>query len=278
FGGSININTRTASENAGGEASVSIGNDGYNRVGLSLSTGRLKNDWAITLSGSRVAGYGYMDGTAMEAWSYFGTVNKRLNNQHSLQLIFTGTPEKHGTRSTPYLIGNEYEAYGKRYNGNIGKRNGEDFNMNEAYSHSPFISLNHYWDLNHGGSISTSLYYKGTQRARTYAVGGVQGVEFDKIGRGGDGLLQWDEIVKYNKGENSHYGQRLTNHYELNSDPFAPADLNKLPHDFINSPTSSYGLSQLADINLGNQVGIQTSYSQTFIDIINFSAGVDAYY
>jgi len=114
-GGTINIITKTTDQKAGGVASVGVGNDGYLKYGLTLSTGRIGDGWALTFSGSRTTGNGYVDATWIDAYSYFGSVTKEIGKKHQLVLTAIGAPQRHGQRSfreglTKYVPANETVA------------------------------------------------------------------------------------------------------------------------------------------------------------------------
>ena len=83
-GGTINIVTRGIDAKKGGLLSYSIGNDGYNKVMFSVSTGLMKNGWAVTVMGSRTWGDGYIQGTGFCGYSYFANISKRINESHQL--------------------------------------------------------------------------------------------------------------------------------------------------------------------------------------------------
>jgi iron complex outermembrane recepter protein len=70
-GGTINIITRSTDARRRGSFSTAIGNDGYSKQSLTLSTGLLDNGWAATISGSRNVGTRYVRGLDYEGWSYF---------------------------------------------------------------------------------------------------------------------------------------------------------------------------------------------------------------
>ena len=55
-GGSINIITNAAEMKRGGTASVSIGNNGYTKIGASYSTGLSDNGWALSALASTTRG------------------------------------------------------------------------------------------------------------------------------------------------------------------------------------------------------------------------------
>ena len=75
-----------------------MGNDGYNKVMFSVSTGLMNSGWAITAMGSRTWGKGYIQGTGFEGYSYFLNESKRINESHQLSLTGFGAPQWHWTR------------------------------------------------------------------------------------------------------------------------------------------------------------------------------------
>ena len=81
-GGTINIVTKGIETVKGGHAYYMTGNDGYNKYAFSLSTGLMKNGWALTLQGSRASGGGYATGTDFHVYSYFANISKRFNDKH----------------------------------------------------------------------------------------------------------------------------------------------------------------------------------------------------
>ncbi|MGB1041745.1 MAG: TonB-dependent receptor, partial [Flavobacteriales bacterium] len=85
-GGSINIVTKAADIERKGVASVSIGNDGYQKYGVTLSSGLMDNGWAITAQGTHTLGDGYVDGTNFKAWSYFLSVSKNIGDNQTIGL------------------------------------------------------------------------------------------------------------------------------------------------------------------------------------------------
>ena len=81
-GGTINITTRSTDAKRGGTAWYGMGNDMMNNVGFCLSTGLMKNGWAITVLGSRKWGDGYIQGTNFNSYNYFVNVSKRIGDSH----------------------------------------------------------------------------------------------------------------------------------------------------------------------------------------------------
>lgn len=167
-GGTINITTRGLDAKRGGQLWYGMGNDGLNDIGFSVSTGLMKNGWAISVLGSRKWGDGYIQGTAFEAWNYFVNVSKRIGDSHQLSLTAFGAPQWHNQRNSGNgLTIDEWQNVkqfmnGKsmyRYNAAYGFDNeGRERTMNRNQYHKPIISLNHIWQINEYSSLSTALY------------------------------------------------------------------------------------------------------------------------
>ena len=68
-GGTINIVTKTTDMQEGAVVRYTMGNDGYHKLMGTVSTGRMDNGLAITLSGSRTVGNGYVDATWIDAYN-----------------------------------------------------------------------------------------------------------------------------------------------------------------------------------------------------------------
>lgn len=158
-GGSVNIITRTTDSKLGGSVSYGIGNDGYNKLGFSASTGLTKDGWAFSVVGSRTWGDGYVQGAEFDAYSWFVNVSKRFNDKHTLAFTAMGAPQTHNKRYDALSI-KEWQKVGYKYNAAYGfKKNGEMLTgTSYNYYHKPQFSLNHQWDINHKSSLSTALY------------------------------------------------------------------------------------------------------------------------
>lgn len=59
-GGSINVITKSTDAKKGGFISYGMGNDGYNKILFSVSSGLSKDGWAFTLLGGKTWGDGYI--------------------------------------------------------------------------------------------------------------------------------------------------------------------------------------------------------------------------
>ncbi len=159
-GGTINILTKTTDAEKGGNLFVSTGDNNYNKIGITVSSGLTENNWATTFSLSRTKGDGWVDGTQFESYSYFLNVSKKINDQHRLSLSIVGAPQWHGQRSTKMEIGTykDPQINSIAYNSDWGYKNGQVYHIRKNYYHKPMAVLNHYWDVNSQLSVSTAAY------------------------------------------------------------------------------------------------------------------------
>jgi len=159
IGGTINILTQNTDAEKGGNIFYGLGNNNYQKASFYVSTGLTENDWAISLSGAKITGDGFVDGASFEGYNYFFNVSKIINEQHSLSLTGFGAPQRHGQRQTRHKI----ETYQKndrgiQMNTDYGYLDGQLVNVEDNFYHKPQISLNHYWSLNETTDVSTALY------------------------------------------------------------------------------------------------------------------------
>jgi len=209
IGGTINIITEGSEAEKGGQFTYGLGNNGFTKYGLKLSTG-LINGWAATVYADRTFGDGYVDGTPFNAVTYFGSITKKINNNHKLVLTGTGAPQRHGTRFERLTItDNKLNERGIRLNRDWGTRNGEVFSLSENFFHKPLISLNHYWTLNDYNKISTSVYYSSGTGGISFdslaadADRETDGVDNFRLGNQGNGPVDVDAVVKANQEKGS---------------------------------------------------------------------------
>ncbi len=175
IGGVTNIITRASTYRKSVKLTYSLSNRSYrNRVMFTVSTGLMKNNWAVTVSGSRRwAQNGYVTGTFYDAWGYFLSLEKKINKHHSIGFTAFGAPIKRGkpgvsTQETYYLAGSNY------YNPYWGYQCGKKRNSRVSNYHTPMMILSHYWDFNKKTSLKTSLSYS--------------------FGRGGSTALNWYDV------------------------------------------------------------------------------------
>lgn len=162
LGGSINVVTKSTDAKEGGAISYGVGNDGYNKIGFSYSTGLTEKNWAVTLLGSKTWGDGYIQGTEFEAANYFVNISKKINDAHQLSFTAFGAPQWHNQRNNgDKLLISEWQKQPLkyRYNASYGfDMNGQRKVSSRNVYHKPQISLNHTWIINEKSNLSTVLY------------------------------------------------------------------------------------------------------------------------
>lgn len=160
LGGATNIITRASKQRKQTKFTYSMSDKTYtNRAMFTYSTGLMDNNWAFTVSGSRRWGEGgYVKGVFYDAYAYFVSAEKKINNHHSIGFTAYGSPTRRGqqggaTQETYDLMGSNY------YNPNWGYQNGEVRNSRVKNFHEPMMILTHYWDIDAKTKITTSLGY-----------------------------------------------------------------------------------------------------------------------
>jgi len=223
-GGSINILTRSADAKKGGTAMYALGNDGYNKIMFSVSTGLSKKGWALTLLGAKTWGNGYIQGTEFEAYNWFVNITKRLNDNHQLSFTAFGAPQWHNQRSNYdglTIVG--WQTWGKKFmNGDSEYKYNPTYGFGpngerkvSAYNkyNKPQLSLNHLWQINEKSSLSTALYmsigrgfgYSGQGSSSTYrynwygASNGTLNEDFHCV----DGTFDYSKVYDLNAASES---------------------------------------------------------------------------
>jgi len=158
--GTTDFNTRASNYREGGKVSYAFTNSNYDgRAMASYSTGLLENGWALTVLGSRrFAQEGYTEGTSYNAWGGFIAVEKKLNDNHSLNFTAFYTPNRRGKNSP-----NTQEVYdlgGLKYNAYWGYQGDRKRNARMKEIKEPTFMLGHYWEVNDKTTVNTNLLYQ----------------------------------------------------------------------------------------------------------------------
>lgn len=302
-GGSINIITNPAEREAGGEVTLSAGNDGYQKYGINLSTGLMENGWAFTLQGSHTRGDGYVDGTKFRAYSYFGAISKTFNKKHTIVLTGLGAPQWHHQRLISRFDGlslrnfvnpdeaipdngdgilddNDETIYdsdygynkGIRFNHLHGELDGEEFSWRRNFYHKPKFFANHYWTISQKTSLKTSVYASYGRGGGTGPRGRIRngGSIFDSspLTRNDDGTVNWDGLVAYNQGQTmvgdtAAFGIKQP---DLNYDSTGAS---------YTSNSGSDGFIRRASMNSHNWHGLLSTLTHQINDNITLTAGID---
>ncbi len=158
--------TRASSLRKTTRLTYSLTNRSYrNRLMFSHFSGMSPKGWAFALSGSRRwAEEGIIEGTYYDAYAYFVSVEKKINDHHSLSFSGFGAP---GRRSSNSPNTQEvYDLMGKNYNAYWGWYEGDKRNQRIKKFHEPQLMLSHFWNINKKAKLKTTLGYQfGTNGA-----------------------------------------------------------------------------------------------------------------
>ncbi len=158
--GTTNMIVRASKYREGGRITYSSSNRSYtNRVMGSYSSGLLDGGWAYTImAGRRWGNEGFQEATLYDANSFFASIEKVINEKHSLNFTSIYTPNRRG-KSSP----NTQEVYDLKdikYNEYWGWLDGEKKNSRIKEVEEPILMLNHYWDINSKTSLNTNIGYQ----------------------------------------------------------------------------------------------------------------------
>lgn len=215
IGGASNMEARASSYSRMVKFTYSHSNRSYNnRLMFTYATGLKDNGWAMTFSGSRRwAQEGYIKGTSYDAYSYFLSVEKKINDKNSIGFIGYGTPNKRGKASA--VVQEAYDLAGSNYyNPYWGYQNGKVRNSRIGNYHKPMMMLTHYFTPNENTKLTTTASYM--------------------FGKGGSTALNWytgndprpdyyKNLPSYYEGTNDTYAKWLTNEWQ-NDESFRQLD------------------------------------------------------
>ena len=174
LGGLTAYSTRASQYRKQISLSYAFSNRSYNhRVMASIGTGELGKGWFIMANASwRYAGKGYVEGTFYNAYSYFLSVEKKINDKHSLDLTVFGAPSQRGGSSP--VVQEAYDLVGSNYyNPNWGYQtideSGKRVVRNSRVStyHQPFASLTWNWNPTQKTSFQTSAFFFAGKAGQT---------------------------------------------------------------------------------------------------------------
>jgi len=165
--GTNNIIMRASKYRKGGRLSFASANRSYEgRLMASYNSGLTENGWAYSLLASRRFGDGgYVDGTLYDANSFVASVEKKINENHSINFtsIYAQNRRGRGTALTQEV----FDLKGRQYNPFWGELNGEIRNSRIRRIEEPILMLNHYWNLSEKTSINTNIGYQFGETGNT---------------------------------------------------------------------------------------------------------------
>src|SRR5690606_29372124 len=228
--GTTNMIVRASQYREGGRVTYSSSNRSYtNRVMASYASGLLYGGWAFTfMAGRRWGNEGFQDATLYDANSFFASVEKVINEKHSLNFTSIYTPNRRG-KSSPNTQ-EVYDLKGIKYNEYWGWLDGEKKNSRIKEVEEPILMLNHYWDINSKTSLNTNVGY-----------------QFGKIG---------NSRLDYGGGGNPSpaYYQNLPSYFLADTDGPDYAGAYLAEQEFINNGQIDW--ERILDANLTNNISV----------------------
>lgn len=163
FGGILGtqqITTRASMYRKGWQFSFSGSNITYTgRAIATYASGMNASGWAYAVSaGKRWADEGYFDGTNYKAESVFVSVEKKLNNNQTLNFTGFYTPSSRGKNSANTDEVTELKE--EKYNSYWGYQNGKKRNARVKNIEEPLLMLNHYLKINEKANLNSSIMYQ----------------------------------------------------------------------------------------------------------------------
>ena len=230
--GSANMNTRASTQRPGTRISYSSSNRSYeHRAMATYTSGISKKGWSMTFSGSRRAGNeGFNDGTSYNAYSLFASVEKKINDNHSINFTGIFTPNRRG-KSSPNTQ-EVFDLKGIEYNEYWGDLNGKKLNSRIKEVVEPILMLNYYWDISENTTLQTNVSY-----------------QFGKIG---------NSRLDFNAGANPSptYYQTLPSYFLRNNDL---AGAYAAQENFVNNGQLDW--NRIFDANTTNAtIGLNNAY------------------
>ncbi len=210
--GTNNTIMRASQYRKGGRVSYAAANRSYEgRIMGSYSSGLLEGGWSYSVLASRRFGNeGYVDGTLYDANSFFVAVEKRINENHSLNFTSIYAQNRRG-RSTA-ITEEVFNLRGREYNPFWGELNGEARNSRIRRVTEPILMLNHFWDISKKTSLNTNVAYQFGEVGNT------------RIDNGGTRLVTFNGQNSYIGGANNPdptYYQNLPSFFLRDENPTA---------------------------------------------------------
>ncbi|MEI6312562.1 MAG: TonB-dependent receptor [Bacteroidota bacterium] len=216
-GGTMNIMTKGIDQKSeislkqeiiGDDMMTKYGRVSFNslRTTLMFNSGKLKNGWGVTASGSYKQGDGYVYGTNFRGGFYYLKIDKKFKNQ-SISLSVFGAPQWHGTRANRQII----QAYDKNYAAKLFKGTSLEYQemiaMNQALNavrqnpgdstiranyNATYSSLN-VIDSSNFFNLFTSADFIDTTGAQNY------GIRYNDV---------WAQVERYNDENDTSKGRQ----------------------------------------------------------------------
>lgn len=154
------ISMRASQYSKGTRISYAFANRSYRgRVMASYSSGILHSGWSFSFLASRRFGNeGFVEGTLYDSHSFFASIEKKINRNHSLNLSLIYAQNR-GGRSTA-LTKEVFQLKKRSYNPLWGNFKGERKNTRERFIEEPILMLNHFWNISKKSSVQTNIAFQ----------------------------------------------------------------------------------------------------------------------
>jgi hypothetical protein len=154
------ITTRASVFRPGTRISFLSTNTNYNfRAMVTSASGMDKDGWAYVISGGRRwAQEGYFDGTDYAANSLFASIEKKINDNHSINFTSIYAQNRRGKNSPNTQEVTDLKNF--KYNSYWGDQEGEKRNSRVKNVEEPIFTLSHYWKFNSKTKLNTNVSYQ----------------------------------------------------------------------------------------------------------------------
>jgi hypothetical protein len=251
--GTTNIDMRASGQRKGGRVSYASSNRSYQgRIMGSYNSGILNGGWSYSVLVSRRFGEeGFQDATLYDANSFSASVEKQINDKHSINFTGLYTPNRRGLSNA--ITDEVQDLKGRRYNPEWGYQDGEKRNVRIRSIEQPVFMLNHYWDIDDNISLNTNVSYQtGTIGTTRVDNGGTRIIQ----GPGGE-----DVIIGGALNPSPVYWQRLPSFFLQDDNPtvFDQSNAFLAREAFVND--GQFDWNNVYQANLNNlSVGGNSTY------------------
>ena len=266
--GTSNISTRASKYRQGGRVTYSSSNRSYtNRLMASYNSGIVEGGWAYSFAmGRRWGNEGFQDGSLYDSNSFFASIEKKINDKHSLNFTSIYAPNRRG-KSSPNTQ-EVYDLKGIKYNEYWGWLDGKKRNSRIKEVEEPILMLNHYWTISDKTSLNTNVAYQ---------FGKLGNSRIDNSGGGNPSPAYYQGLPSYNLADpdGPDYANAYINEQEFIND--GQLDWNRILDanvtNNISGSTSAYVLYE--DRSDDKQLTVNTIFNSELNDNILFNAAVN---
>ncbi len=217
IGGTVNMITKPANRSEGGRVEYQMGSGSWNQsLRFSYHTGLSDNGWAVSFQGSRTTTDGgliglssqqqgsVVPGAFVDAYSYYLSVSKKINDEHTLMLWGFGAPVNRGTAwVVDEAARAEFNIEEPMFNNALGVYRGELYNARQNKIHKPLTALTHFWDIDANTNLTTSFYASFANVYSTQPTDRGSGLFIPERFRSNpaltsDNLINWDYLAEQN--------------------------------------------------------------------------------